>query len=606
MDSMILGTFIIAAPNQTSHNDPHSKDAMYSKIQAEIRAHEEAIQLLRVRHNSLSVTRPLPPEVLSIIFHWIAVVEPDSNFLSWISVSYVCQRWRRVALECPALWGLIQFKHLNWVAELLPRSRTALLDVQFEDGASTRSSVNELQNVLAEFHRFRSLSLSPFKATQERVAAIKAVLSKPAPVLEAFIARRDVHELIIDSILPMNLFDGCAPRLRTLELEGCKISSKLPFFTGLTTFKLRYKPMAIYRPEYSKIFDTNDLISALASMPLLETLVLCNPQDSGSTGFDSDGIAELPNLRCLEVENIYYEHESLLNRMAYPQNARQKFILTSVFNDGMVQQPQMWASCLHGLGQEISKHVLPGRCFRIWDELSSTHVAIWERGGHASCPPTELPNLQFTISPPHDPDSLPYPYLPCKLLCLCSIWDALSLALLESLHVESTINRALWLDFGGKKTLKNIRLKVGTRRTIDSNFVEAFQSGIPDNDIASERPAHPKPSRIRFKSLDKLILDGWSSRYIGFGQSTISWLYPCLRERRKRGFGIKKLCFLHVGGSWDKSFEKLISSVVSHVYWDTRGRPVGESKVTVMENGTSSATTNNVAIFAVNSDDEAD
>ncbi|KAI0327718.1 hypothetical protein GY45DRAFT_1363124, partial [Cubamyces sp. BRFM 1775] len=54
-------------------------------------------------------TRRLPAEILEFVFMHLKNSDPDgsSGFnAEWIEVSWVCRRWRQIALQCSALWAV--------------------------------------------------------------------------------------------------------------------------------------------------------------------------------------------------------------------------------------------------------------------------------------------------------------------------------------------------------------------------------------------------------------------------------------------------------------------------------------------------------------------
>jgi hypothetical protein len=108
-------------------------EAAYKRIEEEIEALEAAIRAWKGRHNTLSITARLPPEILVTIFKFVVSNSypfyPPVKKLGWINVTYVCALWRRVALECPSLWTTIPFTHPRWTEEMLARSKMAPLTV---------------------------------------------------------------------------------------------------------------------------------------------------------------------------------------------------------------------------------------------------------------------------------------------------------------------------------------------------------------------------------------------------------------------------------------------------------------------------------------------
>ncbi|KAG6916891.1 hypothetical protein DXG01_004800 [Tephrocybe rancida] len=400
--------------------------------------------------------------------------------------------------------SVIEFKHLKWTNELLTRSRSAPLDVYFEDGLRSPVKIQALQKILTE-HKLKTRSYSRY-------------------------------------------------------LSGESMGSK--------------------------IFVLNDPILSLAAMHLLETLVLCNICKTGlPAGLHSNIIAELHNLPCFKVDNPFFVYEALLPCLVYPKTTRQRFILSSFQEDqtGQSEYLQSRLSDLQCIGHLIGRRIPLGRCIHISDDSETTHIAVWDRAGLVSCPPTGIPNLQFNLSPPPGAEDFCFHHAH-KVACVSALWGALPLARLESLHIDSTtIDCMIWSNFGKKNLLKNIRLRIGCSPRTERNFIEELQSGIPDKDISNVLYAHPKPSKLPFRALQNLILDGWTGDSLGYDFTSTSWLHLCLRERRKRGVALRQLRFLRTIKPRDNHFEEVfekVLAVVPQVYWDVKDSPVDGGEVT--------------------------
>ena len=54
-------------------------------------------------------TRRLPAEILEFVFMHLKLSDPNSDAgfdAEWIKVTWVCGRWRQIALQCSALWAV--------------------------------------------------------------------------------------------------------------------------------------------------------------------------------------------------------------------------------------------------------------------------------------------------------------------------------------------------------------------------------------------------------------------------------------------------------------------------------------------------------------------
>ncbi|KAG6860868.1 hypothetical protein C0995_006548 [Termitomyces sp. Mi166 len=439
----------------------------------------------------------------------------------------------------------------SWVSEFLVRSRTVPLDVHCQNASLTVSDRKALRQTLSELQRIRNLSLPPlFSNSLDESSFINSILSQPAPLLEEFVAR-EMYNASDNLLISGNLFGSCAPKLRKLELQDCKIPVKFPMFASLTTFKLKY-PLSAHDLD-SRLPSLEFLVRTLDSLPLLQNLVLRNAYYHSLTTHDFDLVARLPNLRDLEVDDHFDWYEPLLVRLNYPATTRQKFAILDVHRGGNEEALRGILPILTRVGRLIAKRMPPGRCLELREVSMTTHVAVWERAGIVSHPPLEPPNRNG------------------NLLALCAIWSALPLTRLESLHVLDQIaERTVWMYFGKQKLLKNIRI-VQPEFITEVCFLEALRRGIPDKDFGLLTHAmYDKPTRLLFQSFENLILDGWLSHKVAFTHSTTAWLGACLRGRRKRRLALRHLSFLDVDVAWDTYFERELDSiipVVQRVQW---------------------------------------
>jgi hypothetical protein len=117
-----------------------------SAIDKEMDAAHGFSHSLLERRNALAPISVLPAELLARIFHYCALERPLSVSLnlSWIAVTYVCQRWRQVALDDTSLWARITVcsRSPKWMAESLVRARNAPLVFTFWGSSSPEILAN--------------------------------------------------------------------------------------------------------------------------------------------------------------------------------------------------------------------------------------------------------------------------------------------------------------------------------------------------------------------------------------------------------------------------------------------------------------------------------
>ncbi|KAG6818684.1 hypothetical protein H0H93_002821, partial [Arthromyces matolae] len=121
---------------------PADKEIAYAGIRNEIAALQASIRACKRRHNNLNITARLPDEILADIFHWNSIIDREAvrkDFTktikrSWFRVSFVSSEWRRVAVNCAALWTIHDYKESGkWLSKIiLPRSKNSSLSIQIK------------------------------------------------------------------------------------------------------------------------------------------------------------------------------------------------------------------------------------------------------------------------------------------------------------------------------------------------------------------------------------------------------------------------------------------------------------------------------------------
>jgi hypothetical protein len=217
----------------------------------------ESMRALRSRRNSLAPIACLPPEILVTVFKhiieegWYKTHTRNHH----CTVTRVCRHWRRVALECPSFWTLINGTSTRWIGLMLERSKKAPLVVTCNASALPPDC---LEKVLSQLPRIKDLRLELYTRDANRVLGYLS--AQPAPLLQIFklsLAGGSRH--ISDAI-----FQGHVPQLRDIQLRCCSFSWTSRLFSGLRTLDLEGIAPATL-PE---------LLAALRRMPDLEQLKL--------------------------------------------------------------------------------------------------------------------------------------------------------------------------------------------------------------------------------------------------------------------------------------------------------------------------------------------
>ncbi|KAI0051843.1 hypothetical protein FA95DRAFT_1450077, partial [Auriscalpium vulgare] len=105
-------------------------------------AYGAALLDLHQQHNHRLPVARLPPELLAAIFtclsdsygvEWCAVSRQPMFPFNWLAVTFVCQRWRRAALDHSDLWARIDLEDSDHASDraatFLARARGAPLSL---------------------------------------------------------------------------------------------------------------------------------------------------------------------------------------------------------------------------------------------------------------------------------------------------------------------------------------------------------------------------------------------------------------------------------------------------------------------------------------------
>jgi hypothetical protein len=257
-------------------------------------------RMIGSRHNSLTRSCRLPPEILGQIF--VHYQESSSSFsfpsrkgrenysplcktvLWWVpAVAHVCRHWRTVALRYPRLWSNIAF-HLGrtWALRMLTLSKAVPITTAMSDPHPCRASIRPLSwgrlpkpgppkldplEVLAKhlFH-IRELELGACACTSRRWVSL---LEATAPLLETLWLRINLHRSGLLPNTPIALPDNFLathPRLRRLVLENAFFSS-----WALGSYPLAQLVfLTIIAPDPRHVADSSTLV-----LPTREQLLDC-------------------------------------------------------------------------------------------------------------------------------------------------------------------------------------------------------------------------------------------------------------------------------------------------------------------------------------------
>jgi hypothetical protein len=241
-----------------------------------IELHELELARLKRLRNTQSMAHNLPAELLSRVFGSCLPLDWRRDLLSrkplglsdFVKLSHVCSRWHSIAVEDPNLWIIVPAANVKQTRVLLERARGVPLKVTLSDVESKQNKL--VEDVILSGAPVQSMSIvygevvddtSEMESLNDKLGAW---FQRPAPELEKLTVRvwDDAAEL------PTNLFDGTAPKLRELDLNGVVFLPQYwSLFSGLRSLILVH----LYG-----CLDI-DVLLALQTMKTLEHLELRGP-----------------------------------------------------------------------------------------------------------------------------------------------------------------------------------------------------------------------------------------------------------------------------------------------------------------------------------------
>ncbi|TFK74862.1 hypothetical protein BDN72DRAFT_759242 [Pluteus cervinus] len=224
----------------------------------------------------------LPSELLSSIFV-TGVLEMGEDSLMVSTLMLVCRYWADVALNTPALWAKIfvsPHHSLERARRKIERSKTCPIDVSINYGPHTEHMSNVTEQITRAMDLFRpalcrTRSFHLCVPNRPQAHAALARCKEDAPLLRT-LTIEICHAMQEDySCLPLPLFNGHTPALRSCALTSFNFGWDLTLLSRLRTLKLDG-----YFNSHSPSPAT--LVSILRQCPTLEELTLRNLSDSES------------------------------------------------------------------------------------------------------------------------------------------------------------------------------------------------------------------------------------------------------------------------------------------------------------------------------------
>ncbi|KAF9051375.1 hypothetical protein BJ165DRAFT_1448356 [Panaeolus papilionaceus] len=284
---------------------------------AKIHALKCEIRQLGRRRNQLAPDTKLPSAILYKIFLHLRNCDKNQS-KSIIYITWVCQRWRCVAINDPSLWSHLDFGlPTRWIQ--MSKERSAGLPLSIVVPANIEEEAKEyLKTTLEESHRIRSLEIIK-TAVQFRAAYLSPLCSASAPLLQSLMFKCTKGRNNSAATLPYGFLSEGTPNLQSLELSGWCLPWTSSLFNGLSSLSVNADGENI---AYM-LGDLNDFLDALDRMPGLRSLHLgvafaADDPPSSAVG----RVIPLPFLQILTVVSRINDAQSLLEHVSLPVSAR--------------------------------------------------------------------------------------------------------------------------------------------------------------------------------------------------------------------------------------------------------------------------------------------
>ncbi|VDC07048.1 unnamed protein product [Peniophora sp. CBMAI 1063] len=288
----------------------------------------------------------LPNELLLMVFEH-TLERDDWTVCNALSVSHVCQRWRRLALAAPGLWSTVPRINAKWTELCLERSKKTALDVVIPDTKpSWIECMPSIRVIIPHIHRLRSVCLAMdvlFKipgesdeAVESRWDAVDEVLDylsqRVTPNLEVMhaafdLSRCDEWYLPYVPTLPRQFVRGASmPKLRDIDLECCVIPSLAT--SGLLSIALTH----LHLRDVHVWKNVDEMIQCLQAVPHLQSFRWYNSgriDESFPLTFDTSRsrihpirCANLPKLKELHLDGSHLQNMLMFSYLSLPAKTR--------------------------------------------------------------------------------------------------------------------------------------------------------------------------------------------------------------------------------------------------------------------------------------------
>ncbi|KAI0042729.1 hypothetical protein FA95DRAFT_1609943 [Auriscalpium vulgare] len=293
-----------------------SKKALLRAYAIQDEATRAALLALRQQHNTLVPVARIPPEILATIFSCLMDIDiprkiqtshyESWNSFGWLAVTYVCQRWRQVALQHTVLWHDIIFRFgRKWASRFTSLAGNTLLTIR-------KSDVDvpwHLEFLVDNMWRTQSLCVDAYRNKSLNALHIEAPLLHTLDI--------NIHTC---SEFPDDFLWMWAPALRHLRFtspNGATMPWSLPPFRHLISLELD-----------DRFALLEDVLGGLSHISTLERLHMHLTMDRQRRTLASERVVALAKLVHLELSSSAIDATELLRHILLPSHATIHFLLS--------------------------------------------------------------------------------------------------------------------------------------------------------------------------------------------------------------------------------------------------------------------------------------
>ncbi|TFY58206.1 hypothetical protein EVG20_g8238 [Dentipellis fragilis] len=214
-----------------------------------------------VRNTTVAIS-VLPPEILANIFERCAENEPmlsphrhsvRTQRLGWVKITHVCRFWRGTALEHPSLWATISFSLPQCTQELVVRSRSAPVILEyFATDNGHRGVIAQIRNVGAQCAS--RISRIRLRLPEADLTPLVSIILHRMPLLKSltlettggFTLLGDIQALSSSWNLALNQLHLNAPKLQEITIRApIALPWNSPIFCNLTRLEVDYPELEL-------------------------------------------------------------------------------------------------------------------------------------------------------------------------------------------------------------------------------------------------------------------------------------------------------------------------------------------------------------------------